>query len=64
MTVLEMLALDQVSLQVKHALNPLQFAYPPLVGVDDAVIDLLQCAHPLNVSNTREMVGDIWRKKT
>lgn len=33
MTMLEILALVQVSLQVKPALNPLQFGYPPLVGM-------------------------------
>lgn len=41
---LERLVLARLSFQVKHALNTLRFTYQPLVGVDDAVICLLQHA--------------------
>lgn len=32
-------------MQVKHVLNPLQFAFQPLVGVDDTAVYLLQHGH-------------------
>lgn len=43
-----MKALDRLvlSLRVKHTFHPFQFAYQPLTGVGNAVIYLLQCAHP------------------
>ena len=45
MKVLERLVLTQLRPQVRMFLDPLQFAYQPRVGVDDAVIYLLQRAH-------------------
>ncbi|KAI3356959.1 hypothetical protein L3Q82_003596 [Scortum barcoo] len=45
MKVLERLVLAQLRPQVRKFLDPLQFAYQPHLGVDDAVIYLLQRAH-------------------
>ena len=45
MKVLETLVLAQLRPQVMAFLHPLQFAYQPHLGVDDAVIYLLQQAH-------------------
>ena len=45
MLVLERLVLAQLRPQVRTFLDPLQFAYQPHLGVDDAVIYLLQRAH-------------------
>ena len=45
MKVLERLVLTHLRPQVKSSLDPLQFAYQPHVGVDDAIIYLLQRAH-------------------
>ncbi|XP_061761984.1 uncharacterized protein LOC133556257 [Nerophis ophidion] len=45
MKFLERLVLDQLRPLVSPTLNPLQFAYQPHVGVDDAVIYLLHRAH-------------------
>ena len=45
MKVLERLVLANLRLQVRALLNPLQFAYQPHLGVDDAVIYLLQQDH-------------------
>uniref|UniRef100_A0A667Y6G0 B30.2/SPRY domain-containing protein n=1 Tax=Myripristis murdjan TaxID=586833 RepID=A0A667Y6G0_9TELE len=45
MKVLERLVLAHLRPQVKERLDPLQFAYQPHLGVDDAVIYLLQRAH-------------------
>ena len=45
MKVLERLVLAQLRPQVRTFLDPLQFAYQPHLGVDDAVIYLLQRAH-------------------
>ncbi|KAK0147064.1 RNA-directed DNA polymerase from mobile element jockey [Merluccius polli] len=45
MKVLERLVLAQLRPQVEAFLDPLQFAYQPLLGVDDAVTYLLQRAH-------------------
>jgi len=44
MKVLERLVLAHLRPQVKSSLDPLQFAYQPHVGVDDAIIYLLQRA--------------------
>ncbi|KAI3356635.1 hypothetical protein L3Q82_017826 [Scortum barcoo] len=44
MKVLERLVLAQLRPQVRKFLDPLQFAYQPHLGVDDAVIYLLQRA--------------------
>ncbi|KAI3353469.1 hypothetical protein L3Q82_019997, partial [Scortum barcoo] len=44
-SVLERLVLAQLRPQVRKFLDPLQFAYQPHLGVDDAVIYLLQRAH-------------------
>ena len=45
MKVLERLVLANLRPQVRALLDPLQFAYQPHLGVDDAVIYLLQRAH-------------------
>ena len=45
MKVLERLVLAQLRPQVRMFLDPLQFAYQPHLGIDDAVIYLLQRAH-------------------
>ncbi|KAK0135139.1 putative RNA-directed DNA polymerase from transposon X-element [Merluccius polli] len=45
MKVLERLVLAQLRPQVEAFLDPLQFAYQPLLGVDDAVTYLLQRVH-------------------
>ena len=45
MKVLEKLVLAQLRPQVRTFLDPLQFAYQPHLGVNDAVIYLLQQAH-------------------
>ncbi|KAI3354721.1 hypothetical protein L3Q82_004504 [Scortum barcoo] len=45
MKVLERLVLAQLRPRVRKFLDPLQFAYQPHLGVDDAVIYLLQRAH-------------------
>ena len=45
MKVLERLVLAHLRPQVKSSLDPLQFAYQPHLGVDDAIIYLLQRAH-------------------
>lgn len=45
MKVLERLVLAQLRPLVAPFLDPLQFAYQPHVGVDDAVVYLLQPAH-------------------
>ena len=45
MKVLERLVLAQLRPQVRMFLDPLQFAYQPHLGVDDAVIYLPQRAH-------------------
>ncbi|XP_062844747.1 zinc finger protein 420-like, partial [Trichomycterus rosablanca] len=53
MKVLERLVLSYLRSQVSPFLDPLQFAYQQQVGVDDAVIYLLQRAHlHLDQSNT------------
>ena len=45
MKVLERLVLAHLRPQVRSFLDPLQFAYQPHLGVDDAIIYLLQRAH-------------------
>ncbi|KAM6983431.1 uncharacterized protein LKV04_011372 [Tautogolabrus adspersus] len=45
MKVLERLVLTHLRPQVKPSLDPLQFAYQPHLGVDDAIIYLLQRTH-------------------
>ena len=45
MKVMERLVLAHLRPQVKPSLDPLQFAYQPHLGVDDAIIYLLQRAH-------------------
>ncbi|KAI3369417.1 hypothetical protein L3Q82_007641 [Scortum barcoo] len=45
MKVLQRLVLAQLRPQERMFLDPLQFAYQPHLGVDDAVIYLLQRAH-------------------
>ena len=45
MKVLERLVLAYLRPQVRSSLDPEQFAYQPRLGVDDAVIYLLQRAH-------------------
>ena len=45
MKVMERVVLANLRLQVRALLDPLQFAYQPHLGVDGAVIYLLQQAH-------------------
>ena len=42
---MERLLLHILSPQVRHALDPLQFAYQEKVGVEDAIVYLMHMAH-------------------